>query len=181
MVEAILATCAAQPGFSPATFGLGHQQKDFVGGGFGANNPVRQVITEAHSVFGGNTRVSSLLSLGSGHPGIIQFDSNGGNNALYQLALEMILDCEQKAQEAQEQMGRIGIYFRFSVEQGMRKGSYADSEALGCISAQTEIYLSTPETTSKLDEYVKRLAMGNSAITLQQLSSYLAPFSYAPS
>ncbi|KIM31130.1 hypothetical protein M408DRAFT_327421 [Serendipita vermifera MAFF 305830] len=171
IVDAILATCASQPDFAHTTFGTGYNRKEYVGAGVGANNPVRHVIAEAQSYFGGEPSISLLLSLGSGYRGIMSLPHNGSSDdALHHLAVDIMADCEQKAQEVRQQIGRTGVYFRFSVEQGMQKDKHTLAEELGWISAQTDSYLSTQETLEQLDKCVERLKAPTADITLNQLN-----------
>jgi hypothetical protein len=78
VIEAVLATCAVPPRFSPVTTGSGYNAVEYISASFGATNPVLEVITETHSLFGGDPGVASLLSLGTGHPGVISFPSGDG-------------------------------------------------------------------------------------------------------
>lgn len=171
IVDAVLATCTSKPDFAPAAFGSGYNRKEYVGAGLGANNPVRHVIAEAQSHFGGEPSISLLLSLGSGNPGIISLIQNGNSDDVNRVALEMMSDCEQKAQEVRQQIGPTGIYFRFSVEQGMQRDIHTLAEELGWISAQTESYLGTQETIEKVDKCVERMRSRSGDVTLNQLST----------
>ncbi|KIM26690.1 hypothetical protein M408DRAFT_72343, partial [Serendipita vermifera MAFF 305830] len=71
VIEAALASCATIPLFEPVVVGMGHKRKEYIAAGLGATNPIREVISEAHSLFGGDSTVASILSVGVGHPGII--------------------------------------------------------------------------------------------------------------
>lgn len=178
VVDAVLATCASQPDFLPASFGIGFRRQEYVGAGIGASNPIRHVITEAQSVFGGNSGVSSLLSLGSGHPGVIAFPLNGGIDALRQVTLKMMKDCEQTAQETQKQIGCSGVYFRFSVEQGMQQDQ-AERDELTWIYSQVIGYIDIQDTVDKFEEYLRRTLIRHTDVTLNQLSaSFTSPLNF---
>lgn len=153
VVDAALATCASQPEFLPLSFGAWYDVQEYIGTGLGAHNPIYQVVTEARSFFRGERKVSLLLSLGTGHPGIIALEDK--DNSLYQLMHDMLRNSEQEAQEMQRQMAQPK-YFRFSVEQGMQK---IDSRAkiIDWIYAQTSAYLSLPDVTTKVDACVARM------------------------
>lgn len=170
IVEAILATCASQPEFLPACVNSSFRKQEYVGADLGASNPVRQVISEASSYFERGSSISLLLSLGSGHPGVFAFSPNGGNDALYRLMQELIVDNQQRALEIQENMNHISAYFRFSVEQGMQRNQHGDSEELSWIAAQTDSYLTTPEMVKKMDECVEKLSARFGIVSLDQLS-----------
>ena len=169
MIEAALATCAAQPDFAPVSSGSGYRKKEYIGVGLGANNPVRDLITEAHSLFGGDSSVASMLSIGTGHPGIISFPADGGDVSLRRLR-DMMNDCEQRAQEIEQQIGRVGIYFRFSVEQGMQNDSPAQAADPSWILAQTESYLTDAGICQKIGAFVHSIDSPSKVVSLDQLS-----------
>jgi hypothetical protein len=143
---------------------------EYIGPSFGGSNPVREVITEAHSLFGGDSSVASFLSLGTGHPGVISFPSGGGD--LNSVMLDMMNDCEQRAQEIERQIGRVGIYFRFSVKQGMqndRLGPFAEPSQ---VIAQTESYLADQSTAEDISAFIQNFDTAVRLITLDQLGMF---------
>ena len=168
MVEAVLATCATQPAFASVSFGERYKRREYVGAGFGANNPVHKLITEAYSFFDGDSKVTSLLSLGTGHPGIIAFSS--GDEDLYTVMRKMMEDCEERAQEFEQRIGRAGIYSRFSVEQGMQEQYCGQATDPSWITTQTESYLDHPATFEKLESFVENFGEAVGRVTLDQLS-----------
>jgi hypothetical protein len=169
VIEAALATCAVQPDFAPVSSGSWYRKREYIGVGLGANNPVRDLITEAHSLFGGDSSVASILSLGTGHPGIISFPADGGDVNLRRLR-DMMNDCEQRAQEVEQQIGRVGIYFRFSVEQGMQNDSPGQAADPSWILAQTESYLIDEGICEKIGAFVQNIDSPSRLVSLDQLS-----------
>jgi hypothetical protein len=170
VVDAVLATCASQPAFAPVSFGARHKKQEYIGD-VGVNNPVRDVIAEAYMLFGGGSSVASILSVGCGHPGVISMSSNGDATALQAVLKDKILDCERRAQEVQEQIGHLGIYFRFSVEQGMQRSQPTSAHDLSWIATQTEVYLTGTGVSSMVEELLKSWDAGIGVITLDQLSA----------
>jgi len=157
--------------FSPVTSGSGYDKREYIGVSVGAINPVRDVITEAHSLFGGDSSVASLLSLGAGHPGVITFPSGDGVDPDKAMR-GMMKDCEQRAQEIERQIGRVGVYYRFSVEQGMQSdilGPVADPSQ---IVAQTESYIAEHTTGEKMSDFVQNFDTATRLITLDQLGMF---------
>jgi hypothetical protein len=136
----------------------------------GAVNPIYEAITEAHLLFGGDSSVASLLSLGVGHPGIISVPSTGGEATIHRIMRGIMLDCEQRAQEIEQRIGRVGIYSRFSVEQGMQNDHPGGPVDAAWIVTQTEDYLTQHETSEKLDLFLKAFGAQTGPITLDQLS-----------
>jgi hypothetical protein len=169
VVDAVVATCATQPEFAPLSSGSGFKLREYIAAG-GAANPIHSVITEAHLLFGGDSSVASLLSLGVGHPGIIALPSAGGEAARYRMMRDMMDDCEQRAQEMEERIGRVGIYSRFSVDQGMQNDHSGGPIDAAWILAQTEEYLARHETGEKLDLFAQIFGAHTGPITLDQLS-----------
>jgi hypothetical protein len=131
------------------------------------------VITEAHRLFGGDSSVASLLSLGVGHPGIITVPSAGGEATLHRIMRDMMDDCEQRAQEIEQRIGRVGVYSRFSVEQGMQNDHPGGPVDAAWILAQTEDYLTQHDTEEKLEQFVQIFGAQTGLITLDQLSLLL--------
>ncbi|KIM24754.1 hypothetical protein M408DRAFT_228837 [Serendipita vermifera MAFF 305830] len=171
VVEAVLATCATQPEFAPVFSGSGRKAREYIAAS-GAVNPIHEVITEAHLLFGGDVTVSSLLSVGVGHPGILSFPEDGGEAAIHRIMRDMMQDCEQRAQEIEERIGRVGIYSRLSVNQGMQNNHAGQFDDPGWITAQTEDYLGRHETGEKLDVLAQNFGAENGPITLDQLSAF---------
>ena len=168
VIEAVLATCATKPIFDSTIVGKGHRRKEYIGASLGANNPTFDVISEAHSLFGGASTVASLLSVGTGHPGIITLKPGNEGDDLYKVVWDMVNDCTQRAREVEQRIGRAGIYFRFSVEQGMQNDHTSEVVDLAWIVTQTETYLE--EQGDRLERFTKNLTTPITAITLRQLS-----------
>jgi len=147
---------------------------EYIGASLGATNPVRELITEAHTLFGGDSGVASLLSLGAGHPGAISFPAGEGVD-LNRVMHDMMIDGEQRAHEIERQIGRVGIYFRFSVEQGMqsdRLGRVAESAQ---VLAQTENYIADYTISEKIGDFIRNFDTAAKPITLDQLGMFLRP------
>jgi hypothetical protein len=170
VVDAVLATCASQPAFAPVSFGARHKKQEYIGE-VGVNNPVRDVIAEAQILFGRDSSVASILSVGCGHPGVVSLAPKVDASALQAVMRDVILDCESRAQEMQEQIGHLGIYFRFSVEQGMQRSQPTPGNDLSWIATQTEVYLAGTGVSSKVEELLKSCDAGIGVITLDQLSA----------
>lgn len=175
VVDALLATCAMQPIFGPVTSGTRYKKQEYVGV---IASPLRDVISEAHSVFGGDSNVASLLSLGSGNPGGVL--AGEGQTEANKVLQDIINDCERSAQEIQQQTSRLGVCFRFSVEQGMQTDRPISD--ISWIVAQTGVYLGDAATCDKLRVCANKLDARIGVISLDQLSepllSIVCPNSY---
>jgi hypothetical protein len=82
-------------------------------------------------------------------------------------------DCEQRAQEIERRIGRVGIYSRFSVEQGMQNDHPGGPLDVAWTVAQTENYLTQRDTREKLDEFEQMFNAQTGPITLNQLDPSL--------
>jgi hypothetical protein len=172
VIDAALASCSAQPDFAPVSSGSGYKKKVYVAAGLGASNPVSDLITEAHELFGGDSSVSFVLSIGAGHPGTIPIPPDGSVD-MHRLMRDMMNDCEQRAQEVERRLGRVGIYFRFSVQQGMQNihgGQVTDPD---CIASQTEAYLSDQKTSENIDALLQTFSAPNKHVILSQLGEFM--------
>jgi hypothetical protein len=78
-------------------------------------------------------------------------------------------DSEQRAQEIERQIGRVGIYFRFSVEQGMQSDRLGPVADLSEVVAQTESYLEEHRTSEKIGDFIRNFDTATRRITLDQL------------
>lgn len=172
IIDAALATCVMPPTFTPIVSGKGFRKKEYMGVSVGTSNPIYEVITEGLLLFSGDADVASLLSLGNGHPGIISLPPSNEDLDLSRIIWDMINDCTQKAQEIEQRIGSSGIYFRFSVEQGMQNVHSSQIGDPSWIITQTESYIQDPGTCNKLDAFVQRIDAAIQSITLDQLSTF---------
>jgi hypothetical protein len=171
VIDAALATCASQPEFLPVQYGELYERQTYVGASLGANNPIREVVTEARSYFTRESRVSVLLSLGSGHPGVLCLGSNDTDKGLRRLLFKMTSDSEQEAQDVRQHITQFRGYFRFSVENGMERTGAHDND-LEWITVQTVGYLRLPKTATKLDKLIDKMSSKAGTITLRQLGTF---------
>lgn len=180
VIDAILATCAVHPEFAPISSGLGYDKREYIAAGLGAHNPVREVITEALELFGGESSIALFLSLGTGHPGVISVPPNGELD-IQALMRAVANDCEQRAQDIERQIGRVGIYFRFSVDQGMQNHHAAQVVDPSWIASQSEVYLSDQRTSTSLDALLGNFYGAARHVTLDQLGTFPALLASYPS
>ncbi len=135
VVEAALATMASPRHYSPVRIG----SREFVGASLGYNNPTREAILEAWTMFGAETPVASVFSLGAGvsPPKSIEQSLQNPDDVLE--------DCERLANELSGQYRDIGIYFRLSVIQGLHSihPDEWDPATIGKIESHTSAYLQT--------------------------------------
>jgi hypothetical protein len=172
--EAARATTATPTLFKQITIGAPGSVQSYING-LGCNNPIRQLIQEAHLVFP-NRHVACVLSLGTGkrHPIRIAIPS-----MLQQLLSLYVVDtlkriatdCEKSAQEvAQRFMRKPDIYFRFNVEQGMQGVELSQWEKTEEVTASTCQYVLMAEVNERLNSAMDALMNRPKALSTIDLS-----------
>ena len=167
IVQAIKVVWATPGLFPPVSIGTDILAEDLVSAAHGFNNPTLEVIKEAHQVFGPDGSVSLLMSLGTGRTAVHAIENDGRTSVktLEQLAM----DCEHTADEVERRIGRLGIYYRFSVDHGLEFDT--PSNSMGRISAHTTQYLLGDYVNRRLDACIAS-AEKESSTTLEQLCMY---------
>jgi hypothetical protein len=173
IIEAVCATMAVPLLFSPVKIGPRPRQQSFVGGAHGANNPTREILKEASTLFGPNRRVAQVLSLGSGLPRVISAEPSADDEGGHRLLKEIATDCEMVAQELSTRLYTIDAYLRLNVDRGMEFGTMTDWNELSSIESHTATYIATATVTGALDTSVRYLHERTGALTLEQISACL--------
>lgn len=165
VVDAVLATCSTQS-FSPVSFGAHMRRQEYVGWGLGMGNPCRHLISEAQSLYGGDSRVALIASFGAGHtiPITAPFDSNGT------IFNPTTADCEQIAQEMETQLGQSQFYFRLHVDRVVQEAAETRESTIGTILTRTQAYLSRQDRM--IDRCVEAVKHGEGLTTLDQISTF---------
>jgi hypothetical protein len=96
--------------FLPVKIGRSHQS--FIGGVLGANNPTRELLKEAGTVFGNETKVAQIVSIGCGVPPVLSLQAVANETGMGRLLKEIVDECETMAKE-------LDSYLRLSVEKGI--------------------------------------------------------------
>ncbi|KAL9610366.1 MAG: hypothetical protein Q9167_004936 [Letrouitia subvulpina] len=124
--EAARATTAAPTFFKRVTIeDEGGASEDFLDGGLHFNNPAQLVLDEAFSIFGGNSKLGCLISIGTGHPGTMGLSKPDPFQRILPTEMVPVLKriattCEQNAHDlAKRFRGSPNHYFRYSVNHGL--------------------------------------------------------------
>jgi hypothetical protein len=136
----------------------------------GCGNPTRELVLEAYNLFGKTAHVSTILSLGSGRLGALAAPSTGARDEWMDVLRDMVKSCEQVAQEIETQVGHLGIYHRFSVEQGLQRIYGVGPNDISRLNTQVDSYLDDAQISRKLDHCVESLRLRQGQVTLEQLS-----------
>ena len=152
--EAIRATMAHPRLFKPISIaGVGGIEECFVDGGVRCNNPSKQVLNEAKSLFGERS-INVFLSLGSGHQGVIGSDTQKATKLadLLPMLQGIAFDCEQTADEVAKMFDSASDrYFRLNVAQGTSQIQLEDWTQSGDIVSHTKAYLQDIDITGRID------------------------------
>ena len=174
IMDAILSTCASTVLFAAVNVEEGLWDHSYVSADQGLSNPTREIIKAAYEAFGEEEYVACLLSLGTGHLGVIRMTNGAGTEggtesidekdaALNEISRRIAEDPEQVARQMDEAIGNSGLYFRFSVDQGMQLSRKAAERrtsmrhmgsgegSLGVIMADTLTYLGQPRIAKDVD------------------------------
>ena len=192
--EAARATTAAPTFFKRVTIGeAGLAQEEFLDGGLRCNNPTAYVLEEAMTVFGRDTKLGCLVSIGTGHSGIVGTASPDAfqrwlpKDLIFRLR-EIATDCEAEAHRFELQFkDSPDFFFRFNVTHGAGQISLEEWKKLDLIETHTKAYLEDVGVSRSIDVVVKLLCkagdLRNTSATLQsscrstiyflQASSYL--------
>ncbi|SPO01972.1 uncharacterized protein DNG_04645 [Cephalotrichum gorgonifer] len=145
--EAVRATSAASTFFDPIK--LGPYGECFTDGATGANNPVRELWTEAGDVWHHlgplGSSLKCIVSIGTGQSsGVPEFGESLVDvvKALKQLAVETERTAEKFAQE-HSHLVEEGRYFRLSVGKGLQGIGLEEASKVPEITAVTRSYLSS--------------------------------------
>ena len=157
--EAARATSAAPTFFKRIEIGELGISKPYVDGGMGCNNPIIQVLEEAHLIFP-SRKVACIISIGTGQAQTIIIPKSGRLRQVLPLDVVSAIkgiatDCERSAQDvAQRFQGIPNVYFRFNVEQGMQRIGLAEWDRLREVATHTRQYTRMKEVDQKLDAAV---------------------------
>jgi hypothetical protein len=172
IVEAICATIATPPYFSPIKFGPRGRQQTFIGGPRGANNPTRELLKEASAICGKDKLVAQIVSLGSGRSHISSMERSTDTKGAGRLVLEMAADCEAVATELSTRLCDMDAYLRLNVERGMENVLMNEWDDLGPIEIHTSAYVETAEISETIEASLQRLRGGPGTVTLGEISAY---------
>ena len=172
--EAARATTAASTYFKPIDIGRGGgRTTTFIDAGLRVNNPLEVVLKEAQECYGPDRKVQCILSLGTGHPGVIGIDKR----SFYPLELvnglkKLATDCIQvHYRYADRFAGRDDFYFRFNLEHGAENISLDDWKEIGTLSDHVDAYMNEPGVNKRIDAVVELLCKPRDAGLLPSLSS----------
>jgi predicted acylesterase/phospholipase RssA len=174
--QAARATSAAPTFFTRIRIGEKDMEEEFIDGGLGCNNPVKQVLEEAEAAFGSNHYVTCIISIGSGQAGVIGLKSPDAFQKALPLDLIQVLrqiatDCESAAEDIERHFKNISnMYFRFNVEQGMQGVTLAEGDKLGEVTQHTMQYIQKSVVSQKINAAVEAIRGQRSVVRCAEIS-----------
>ena len=178
--EAARATTAAPTFFKSIAIGDADRSKeDFLDAGIRYNNPADQVLNEALAIFGASARLGCLISIGTGHPGIIGLSKP--DNFQRVLPLELIGVLKRIATNCEEISNTLARrfkdskdhYFRFNVVHGAGNISLEEWKKMSDMETHTKQYLEDVDVSASINAAVRILCRSKddytSDVTLQSI------------
>ncbi|KIJ49299.1 hypothetical protein M422DRAFT_246386, partial [Sphaerobolus stellatus SS14] len=135
----------------------------FIGGEIRCSNPTMEVVHEAIGLFGSECHVQLLLSIGSGHPGVIEFSETKASGTRFSKEIldslkNMIADSEHMADELARKYNEISdTYFRLNVTHGSGSISLEEWKEASKVSTHTRTHLNDPAISDKVESIVEYL------------------------
>lgn len=136
----------------------------FVDGALGANNPVKQVESEAGAVWRDETRdlnplVKCFVSIGTGNPGKLPIQDRI-DKFIAETLVKIATETETTATEFIDrwrQQHDQRRFFRFNVEQGLQTVGLAEHDKRGVIETATEQHMCDAAQESRVRDCVQNL------------------------
>ncbi|KAH8828822.1 hypothetical protein DL96DRAFT_1017380 [Flagelloscypha sp. PMI_526] len=115
---------------------------------FGHCNPITTALSEAQMMFPG-AEISSIVSIGCGHPGPISYSDTFPGAAAFMLANDAERQSSQADKYFQTQRGKV--YFRFNVDQGFQAFCLGHGKKYCEALAHTRAYCARTEVSDRLN------------------------------
>lgn len=160
--EAARATSAASSFFDPIA--IGPLSQEFLDGGTGANNPIRQLWNEAQDVFcdGSGMRLAqnlcTIVSIGTGVQDLKEFGDDP--LAIGKTLLDMSTETETTAADFHQSHSDLDDelrYYRFNVARGLAAIGLEEADKAARIKEITDVYLKEQSTFSAIKRCAKML------------------------
>jgi hypothetical protein len=157
--------------FTSVKAGPRGREQTFAGGPLGANNPTRELLREAGTIFGNGKRVAQIISIGTGWESGALINPTDTENAAGQWLKSLATDCETIASELSTRLFIVDAYVRLNVNIEMGAASMNDWTGLSAIGSQTSAYLETAAVARTFEMSLQYLRNRIGTATLGQISS----------
>ena len=175
--QAARATSAAPTFFKRIRIGEQGSEEEFLDGGLGCNNPIKQVLEESEAAFGPDACIACIVSIGTGQGDVIGLRSPDAFQRALPLNLiavlkEIATTCESAAEDTEKRFKRVNnVYFRFNVEQGMQGITLAEWKKLGEVTQHTMQYIQKSAVNQKINAAVEAIRGRQALIRTAELSA----------
>ncbi|QRV95646.1 kinesin light chain [Ceratobasidium sp. AG-Ba] len=176
--QILSATMAHPEMFKPVDIGPDYLRQSFVDGGFGCNNPTAHVLAEVKAIMPSRD-LSSVVCIGSGHPNTIQLPQHAVTSRfipthILSLTKNIALDAEKVAHEMEVRFqSTTGVYFRFSVDQGMQSVEVGDWEKLQQVTANAQAYLRGLKVSKSVNVAVASIEARKAAVNNRRIDGVI--------
>jgi hypothetical protein len=159
--------------FKSITIGPAGLAEEFIDGGLGTNNPIEQVLDQAHELFHPSERISCILSIGTGKLERARYKPGFVPSALIDTLVKVSTDCEAAHEGIERRFESFSdLYFRFNVEQGLQDVALDDWNRLGEVKTLTVNYLKKVGNQKKLEAVAEAIYTRRGQVALSQLRTY---------
>ncbi|QRV95745.1 patatin-like phospholipase protein [Ceratobasidium sp. AG-Ba] len=178
--QVLSATMAHPEMFKPIDIGPDNLRQSFVDGGLGCNNPAKHVLGEVKETMP-DRQVSTVVSIGTGHPDTIRLSNRSWimgfvPTDVLGVTKRMAFDAEQVAEEMDSRFRLMkGVYFRFSVSQGVQTVRLSEWEKLRQVAADTQAYMRGARVGNSIDEVVSAIEERKPTIDARRINGEVQP------
>ncbi|QRV92221.1 kinesin light chain [Ceratobasidium sp. AG-Ba] len=174
--EVLSATMAHPEMFKPVEIELEHLQQSFIGGGIACNNPAKHVLEEVKAAMP-DRDISSVVCIGAGHPETIRLKTWNVASAMrlvptsvLNLTRQIAFDAERVAEEMEKLFRSVpGVYFRFSVDQGLQAVGAAEWEKRNQVVANTRAYMQGARVSRSVSQSVVAVTERKTAVNNKEI------------
>jgi hypothetical protein len=160
-LEAACACIASPDTFIPISIGTGHKQVTLVDALTVAANPGKELLREAQRVFGDESEVATILSIGAGK-GDVWSVSTTTSSELREAVKRATMSCEPVHEELYSRLRQTAIYFRLNVERG-------SGPQMELSFASVSAYLGEGAVSDRVDEAIKSIQRRSMGVKLQDI------------
>ncbi|QRV73551.1 patatin-like phospholipase protein [Ceratobasidium sp. AG-Ba] len=157
--EAARATSAAPKFFKPIRIPNTQNGVRYMDGGLRVNNPIHELLAEMVQYFPYTSRVSCILSIGTGERPVIRVPKAGIFPKLQLLKFvsllkDLALDCQAEHQHVAPRFRGRNTYFRLNVDSGLENIDLAEWENLEAVTVNTRSYMQKDAVDLEIDRVV---------------------------
>ncbi|TVY17760.1 Nephrocystin-3, partial [Lachnellula arida] len=160
--EACRATSAAPRVFESIFIGQPGLQAEYIDGGMGCNNPTQVLIEQAAIEFGPSRNISCVVSIGTGLPKVIAFNTTSFRqqavpSQLIDAMKDFATSSERVARQMKKDYENLDLIHRLNVEDGLQDISLEEWEKMGEVKTHTDHYLGGHDVDKSIDIIVAAL------------------------